>query len=186
MSQGRKGTKREKEAHSLVTESGGVPASIQGAQKTFVVREMPKEIKREFLAGPWKFDEITEMLEVIINVMIADERLAPVDLENSGSHDANSTQGDQKAENTVSYDVFAIAWKRYRAGKGPGKKGMNGRGMWNRGRGYGRWQAGKGDDGNKKGGQKGLKGGRVGRKYDGHSGRDRGYTKSKDKGKGQI
>ena len=42
--------------------------AIDEAQKTFVVREMiPKDIKREFLAGPWKFDEIMEKLETITN-----------------------------------------------------------------------------------------------------------------------
>ena len=42
--------------------------AIGEAQKTFVVREMmPQDIKREFLTGPRKFDEIMEKLEIIIN-----------------------------------------------------------------------------------------------------------------------
>ena len=40
---------------------------IEEAQKTFVVREMmPKVIKRDFLNGPRKFDEIMDKLEITI------------------------------------------------------------------------------------------------------------------------
>ena len=46
---------------------------IDEAQKMFVLREMlPKDIKREFLTGPRKFDKIMEKLE-IINEMMVDE-----------------------------------------------------------------------------------------------------------------
>ena len=48
--------------------------AIDEAQKTSVVWEMmPKDIKREFLTGPRKFDEIMEILEIIINEMMADD-----------------------------------------------------------------------------------------------------------------
>ena len=54
---------------------------IDETQKTFVVREMmPKDIKREFLTGPRKFDEIMEKLEIIINEMMADDGPVPIDL----------------------------------------------------------------------------------------------------------
>ena len=54
---------------------------IGEAQKTFVVWEMmPKDIKREFLTGPRKFDEMMEKLEIIINEMMADDRQVPMDL----------------------------------------------------------------------------------------------------------
>ena len=37
--------------------------AIDEAQKIFVAREtMPKDIRREFLTGPRKFDEIVEIL----------------------------------------------------------------------------------------------------------------------------
>ena len=43
--------------------------AIDVAQKIFAVREMtPKDIKREFLTGPRKFDEIMEKLEIVINM----------------------------------------------------------------------------------------------------------------------
>ena len=46
---------------------------IDEAQKTFVVREVvSKDIKREFLTGSRKVDEIIEKLEIIINEIMAD------------------------------------------------------------------------------------------------------------------
>ena len=46
--------------------------AIDAALKTFVVMEMmPKDIKRGFLTGPRKFDEIMEKLEIIVNEMMA-------------------------------------------------------------------------------------------------------------------
>ena len=53
----------------MVNEGGRVRASSQSdcdeAQKTLAVREMmPKDIKREFLTGPRKFDEMMEKLAV--------------------------------------------------------------------------------------------------------------------------
>ena len=54
---------------------------IDEAQKILVVREMmPEDIKREFLTGPRKFDEIVEKLEIIINEVMADDGLVPMDL----------------------------------------------------------------------------------------------------------
>ena len=48
--------------------------AIDEAQKTFVVKEMmPKDIRRKFLTGPRKFDEIMEKLEIIVNEMVADD-----------------------------------------------------------------------------------------------------------------
>ena len=95
------------------------------AQKIFVVREMmPKDIKREFLTGPRKFDESMEKLEIIVNEMMPDDGPTPMDLENVGTHDAKTTQSDSDTGNDMSYeDVCAIAWKGYKAGKGAGKEG---------------------------------------------------------------
>ena len=104
----------------------------------------PKDIKREFLTGPRKFDEIMEKLEIIINEMMADDRQAPMDLGTVGTHDARKMQSDQDASNDMSYnDVCAIAWKGYKAGKGAGKKGPNGAGTWHRRKGAGEWVSGK-------------------------------------------
>ena len=60
---------------------------IGEAQKTFAVREMtPKDIKREFLTGPRKLDEIVEKLEVTISELMADDGPVPTDLGNVGMH----------------------------------------------------------------------------------------------------
>ena len=68
-----------------------------------MVREMmPKDIKREFLTGPRKFDEIMEKLEVSINEMMADEGPVPTDLGNVSGHDTKSTQGDSDTSNDMS------------------------------------------------------------------------------------
>ena len=90
---------------------------------------MPKDIKREFLTGPRKFDEIVEKLEINVNEMMADDGPVPMDMGNVGTHDAKMTQSDSDTSNDMSYeDVCAIAWKGYKAGKGAGKKGPNGSG----------------------------------------------------------
>ena len=91
---------------------------------------MPKDIKREFLTGPRKFDEIMEKMDVIINDMVADDGPAPTDLGN----DARTTQSDPDASNNMSYDdECAIVWKGYKTGTGAGKKGPNGAGTRYRG-----------------------------------------------------
>ena len=59
---------------------------IDEAQKTFVVREMMPKIKREFLTGPRKFDEIMEKVEIIVNEMMADDGPVPLELGNVGTH----------------------------------------------------------------------------------------------------
>ena len=127
------------------------------AQK--IVREMmPKDIKREFLTGPRKFDEIVEKLEIIVNEMMADDGPVSMDLVNVGTHDTKMTQNDSDMSNDMSYeDVCASAWKGPKAGKGAGKKGPNGSGTWQRGKGADEWPSGKRDDGGKKGGKKGSK-----------------------------
>ena len=57
---------------------------IDEAQKILVVREMmPKDIKREFLTGPRKFDEVMGKLEIIINEMMADDGPTPMELGNN-------------------------------------------------------------------------------------------------------
>ena len=90
---------------------------------------MPKDIKREFLTGPIKFDEIMETLGIFINETMADDRPVPMDLGNVGTHHAQMTQSGLGTSNDVSYDdVGAIAWKGYKAGKGTGKKGPKGLG----------------------------------------------------------
>ena len=51
--------------------------------KHIVVREvLPKDIKREFLTGPRKSDEIMQKLEIIINEMMSDDGPGPNDLGN--------------------------------------------------------------------------------------------------------
>ena len=87
---------------------------------------MPEDIKREFLTGPRKLDEIMEKLEIIINEMVADDGPVPMDLGNVGTHDARTTQSDQDARNHMSYDdVCANGWKGHKAGKVAGKKVPN-------------------------------------------------------------
>ena len=152
--------------------------TIREAQKIFVVREMmPKDIKRKFLTGPRKFDEIMEKLEIIVNEMMADNGPVPMDLGNVGMHDTKMTQNDSDTSNDMSYeDVCAIAWKGYKAGKGADKKEPNGSGTWHRGKGADEWPSGKRDDGGKKGSK--------GSKLDWHSDTDEG-SKGKGKGKGK-
>ena len=78
---------------------------IDEVQKTFGVREMmPKDIKREFLAAPRKFDDIVEKLEIIINEMTADDGPVPKNLGTVGTHDARTMQRDHDASNDMSYD----------------------------------------------------------------------------------
>ena len=121
-----KGLKERLTAWSLkVAEYDHQFKTIDEALKILVVREMmPKDIKREFLTGPRKFDEIMEKLEIIVNEMMADDGPVPMDLGNVGTHDAKMTQNDFDTSNDMSYEhVCAIAWKGYKAGKGAGKKG---------------------------------------------------------------
>ena len=133
---------------------------IDEAQKIFLVREMmPKDIKREFLTGPRKFDEIMEKLEIIVNEMMADDWPVTMDLGNVRAFDAKTTQSDSDMSNDTSCeDVCAIAWKGYKACKEAGKKGPNGSGTWHRGTGADEWTSGRRDDGAKKGGKKGIQG----------------------------
>ena len=85
-----------------------------------------------------------KQLEIIINEIMADDGPVPMDLGNVGAHDARTTQSDQDASNDTSYDdVCAIAWKRYTAGKGAGKKGPNAAGTWYRGKGTDEWASGQ-------------------------------------------
>ena len=159
--QGCEGAERKVHAWSLkVAEYEHQFKVIDEAQKIFVVREMmPKDIKREFLTGPRKFDEIMEKLEIIVNEMMADDGPTPMDLGNVGAYDAKTTQSDPDTSNDMSYeDVCAIAWKGYKACKGAGKKGPNGSGTWHRVKGGDEWTGGRRYDGAKKGGKKGSKG----------------------------
>ena len=139
---------------------------------------MPKDIKREVLTGPRKFDEIMEKL-VIINEMMTDDRPVPTDLANVGTHDARTTQSDQDASSDVSYDdVCAIPWKGYRAGKGRKDQTEQGRAIVEKEIINGRVAKGK------KGGQKGSKGskldwfGDTDKKSRGHIGTGRGKGNS--------
>ena len=82
---------------------------IDEAQKTFEVREkLPKDIKREFLTGPEKFDEIMEKLEISIDEIMADDGPVPMDLGNVGTHDAKTTQSDHDVSNDMSYDDVCV------------------------------------------------------------------------------
>ena len=131
----------------------------------------PKDIKREFLTGPRKFDEIVEKLEIVVNEMMADDGPVATDLENVGAQDTQTTQSDSDTSNDMSYeDVCAITWK------GAGKEGPNGSGTSHRGKGADEWPSGRRDDG----GKKGSKG-----KRDWHSDKDKG-SKGKGKGKGET
>ena len=68
--------------------------TIDEALKIFVVREMmPKDIKREFLTGPRKFDEIMEKLEIVVNEMMADDGPASFDLGIVGRRRVTPTRG---------------------------------------------------------------------------------------------
>ena len=115
--QGCEGVEERLTAWSLKV--AGVRAPLQKRlmrHKIFVVREMlPKDIKREFLTGPRKIDEIMEKLEIIVNEMMADDGPVPMDLVNVGAYDAKTTQSDSDTSNDMSYeDVCAIAWKQSR------------------------------------------------------------------------
>ena len=156
---------------------------IGEAQNIFVVRQtMPKNIKREFLTVPTKFDETTEKLDIIVNEMMVDDGPVPMDLENVGTRDTKMTQNDTGTSNDMSYeDVSAVACKGYNAGKGAGKKGSNGSGTRHRGKGADEWPSGKRDDGGKKGGKKGSKGSIP----DWHTDKDK-ESKGKGKGKGRA
>ena len=84
--------------------------------------KMMQKIKRAFLTGPWKFDEIMEKLEIIINEMMADNRPVPMGLGNVDTHDARTKQSDQDASNHMSYDDVCVcdrveriqSWQRSR------------------------------------------------------------------------
>ena len=54
-----------------------------------------KDIKREFLSGPRKFDEIMEKLEIIVNEIMRDVY---------HGHDTKSTQGESDMSNDMSYE----------------------------------------------------------------------------------
>ena len=95
---------------------------IEEAQMTLEMS--PKDIKREFLTGPRKFDEIMEKLEIIVNEMMADDGPVPMDLGNVGTHDTKMTQNDSDTSNDMSHeDVCATSWKGYKAGKGSRQEG---------------------------------------------------------------
>ena len=141
---------------------------------------MPKDIKREFLTGPRKFDEIMEKLEIIVNEMMADDGPVPMDLGNARTYDVKMKQSDSDTSNDMSYeDVCAIAWKWHKVGKGAGKKGPNGSGTWHRGKGADEWPSDRRDDGGKK---KRQKNDSNGSKSDGHTDKDIGNN---GKGKGK-
>ena len=94
-----------------------------------------------------------EKLEIIMNEMMADDGPAPMDSGNAGTHDVKMTQSDSDTSNDMSHeDVGALAWKEHKAGKGTGKKGPNGLGVWHREKGADKWTSGRRDDGGKKGG----------------------------------
>ena len=83
------------------------------AQKTFVVTEMmPKDIRRQFLTRPKKFDEIMVKLE-IINETMADDGPVPMDLGNVGGYDARMMQSSHDMNNEISFDdMCAICLER--------------------------------------------------------------------------
>ena len=74
---------------------------IDLAQKIFVV---PTDIKREFLTGPRKFDEIMEKLEIIVNEMVTGDGPTLMDLDSVGACDAKTTQSDSDTSNDMSYE----------------------------------------------------------------------------------
>ena len=57
------------------------------------MRELtPKDIKREFVTGPRKFDKIMEKLEITTNEMMADDGPVPMNLANVGTNNARTTR----------------------------------------------------------------------------------------------
>ena len=131
--------------------------TIDEAQKIFVVREMmPKEIKREFLTGPRRFDEIMEKLEIIVNEMMAGDGPVPVDLENVGVHDTKATQSDSDEQRHVIRRRVRHCLERIQSRQGSRQEGTEWIGnvaSWERG-----WPSGRRDDGGKKEGKKGSEG----------------------------
>ena len=59
---------------------------------------MTKDMKREFLTGPRKLDEIMEKLEIIINEMMADDRMIPMDQGNVVAFDAKTARREDGTE----------------------------------------------------------------------------------------
>ena len=150
---------------------------IDEAHKIFVVREMiPKDIKREYLAGPRKFEAGDHRQRNDCR------RRTSADGSVERRHDTKTTQSNSGMSNDMSFeDVRAIAWKVYKAGKGARKKLPNGSGTWHRGKGADEWTSGRRDDGAKKGGKKGSKGSTP----DWHGDQDKGGNGGKGKGKGK-
>ena len=69
----------------------------------------------------------------------------------ASTHDAKKTQSDSDTSNDVSCeDMCAIAGKRYKAGKGAGKKRPSGPGAWHRGKEADEWTSGRREDGGSK------------------------------------
>ena len=156
--------------------------AMDEAQKIFVVREMmPKDIKREFLTGPRKLDEIMEMLSTSLsNELMADDGPVPMDLGNVGTHDTKTTQSDSDTSNDMSHeDEGAIAGESYKAGKGTSKKGPNGLGCGIVEKGADGETSGRKKNGGKKG-SKGSKPEWCGAKDKGGIGNN-GKGKSKDR-----
>ena len=95
---------------------------------------MLKDIRGKFLAGPRKFDEIMEKLEIIINEMMVYDGPVPMDLGSVGVHDAGMMQSGQDMSNDMSYDDrCAIDWEQERKDQTDQERGnvekevMNGR-----------------------------------------------------------
>ena len=63
---------------------------------------MPKDIKRELLTGPRKFEELLEKLEIIVNEIMVGDGPVPMDLGNVGTHDTKMTQNDSDTSNDTS------------------------------------------------------------------------------------
>ena len=156
---------------------------IDEAQKIFVVREMmPKDIKREFLTGPRKFDEIMEKLEIIVNEMMPmmdQHRWTWVMSVRATRRRHRVTR--TRATTCHTKTCVPSLGRGTRPEKEQAKKGPNGSGTWHRGKGADEWTNGKRDDGGKKGGKKGPKGS----KPDWYGDKDKGGNGSKGTGKGE-
>ena len=92
---------------------------------------MPNDIKREFLTGPSKYGEIMEKLEIIINEMMADDGPVPMD------------RFGHEQRHVMRRRVCGRLERVQISGKGTGKKGPNGQGVWHRGKGADEWTSSK-------------------------------------------
>ena len=122
---------------------------IDEAQKTFVVMEMmPKDIKREFLTGLGRLDEIMDKLEITINEMMAHDGPVAMDLVNVGTYDAKRTLSDSDTSNDMSHEDVCNRLEKVPSRQGNGQERIKrtGGGGVHQGSGADELASGKADD----------------------------------------